>query len=147
MSRAWSTGSRTRFVRPRLTERLGFSLVEILVALTIFAVTMSALAVLTLSVGRQSVDGWGSAQRTAAVTARVNDLAIVPFDGLDARAGCTTISDPPFPRTECISVVNVTANRKTVRVTITPLDAAFPSKTVQIERTRPPSPNPFNFKL
>ena len=124
--------------------RGGFSLVEIVVALTIFAITMSALAVLTLSVGRQSVDGWGSAQRMAAVMARVNDVATIPFDGLDARVGCTKITDPPFPRTECITVKSLSATRKLVRVTITPYDVSFATKYVDIERTKPPAVNPFN---
>ena len=125
-------------------RRGGFSLAEILVAITIFAVTMSALAVLTMSVSRQSVDGWGSARRTAAVTARINDIAAVPFDGLDARAGCTSITDPPFPRTECIAVSNITTTRKRVGVTITPQDTAYDPKYVEMERTKPPALNPFN---
>ena len=62
-------------------RRRGFSLVEVIVAIALFGITMSALAALTLTVGRQSVRGWETAQRTAALLARVNDMAVVPFAG------------------------------------------------------------------
>jgi prepilin-type N-terminal cleavage/methylation domain-containing protein len=124
--------------------RRGFSLVEVIVAITLFGITMSALAALTLTVGRQSVHGWETAQRTAALTAVVNDIAVVPFDGLDARAGCTTVSTPPFPRTECVAVGNITATRKRVQITITPTNTAYAAVQTEIERTKPPALNPFN---
>jgi prepilin-type N-terminal cleavage/methylation domain-containing protein len=145
---------RAAYFRPRLVlrarrsaARRGFSLVEVIVAIALFGITMSALGGLSLAVARQSVAGWGTAQRTAALAARVNDISVVPFAQLDGRAGCTTITTQPFPRQECIAVGNVTTTRKRVRITITPANTSIDPVVSEFERTQPPALNPFNFKL
>jgi prepilin-type N-terminal cleavage/methylation domain-containing protein len=135
---------RSARITARRARRRGFSLVEVIVAIALFGITMSALAALTLTVGRQAVVGSEIAQRTSALTARVNDLSVVPFADLDGRAGCTSITDPPFPRTECIAVSTVTATRKMVRVTVIPANYAYGPVSMEIERTKPPALNPFN---
>ena len=125
-------------------RRRGFSLVEVVVAIALFGITMSAFGALSLAVARQSVSGWESAQRTAALNARVNDLSVVLFTEIDGRAGCTTITALPFPRTECVTVATVSTTRKRVRITITPAKATIDPAFVVLERTKPPATNPFN---
>jgi prepilin-type N-terminal cleavage/methylation domain-containing protein len=130
---------------PRMNRRTrrGFSLVEMIVAIALFGVSMSAIAALTFAVTRQAAATEGTVERTAALEASVNDLFSIPWTAIDARVGCTTITTAPFPRTECISVTNTTATRKQVTLTVTPTDTHIHPTTVTVERTRPPAANPF----
>ena len=124
----------------------GFSLVEVLVAIALFGISMSAIAALTLAVTRQSTATVGVVERTNVLEARVNDLFSVPWTAIDARVGCTTINTQPIQRTECITVTNVSATRKLVTLTVTPTDTLVKPATVTVERTMPPATNPFNVK-
>lgn len=125
--------------RPR---RGGFSLVEVLVALALFGVSMSAIAALSFAVTRRSTETAGTVERAVALEARVNDLFSIPWTEIDARAGCTTISAQPFPREECITVTTA-SGRKTMTLTVTPADASLNPTSVSVERTQPPATNPF----
>ena len=129
--------------RAPLRGRGGFSLIEVIVAIALFGVSMTAIAGLTFAVTRQSTATAGTVERTATLEARVNDLFSIAWTDIDARVGCTTITTQPMPRTECITVTNTTATRKRVTLTITPTDASIAPTSVAVERTRPPSPNPF----
>lgn len=123
--------------------RSGFSLVEIIVAIALFGIAMSAIAALTFAVTRQSASTVGTVERTAALEARFNDVASLAFADLDARAGCTTITAAPFPRQECVAISNISATRKRVVVAITPADTSISAVSVGFERTKPPAGNPF----
>ena len=127
--------------------RRGFSLVELIVAIALFGVSMSALGALTLAVTRQASATEGTVERTAALEARINDLFSIPWAALDARVGCETITAPPFPRTECIAVSNVTATRKRVVLSVTPADSSIDPTAIAVERTKPPATNPFKVVL
>ena len=124
-------------------SRRGFSLVEVIVAIALFGVSMSAIAALTFAVTRQAARTEGTVERTAALEASINDLFSIPWANIDARVGCTTITAMPFPRTECITVATVTATRKRVTLTVTPTDTDIHPTSVSVERTKPPSSNPF----
>ena len=120
----------------------GFSLIEVLVAIALFGVSMSALAALSFAVTRRSTETAATVERTVVLEARVNDLFSIPWTEIDGRAGCTTISTPPFPRQECITVTTA-SGRKTVTLTVTPADASVAPTSVSVERTQPPATNPF----
>jgi prepilin-type N-terminal cleavage/methylation domain-containing protein len=122
----------------------GFSLIEVVVGIVLFAVVMSAVGALSLSVSRQAVDAWGAAQRSAVATRLVNDLSLADWATLAGRAGCTVVLTGPFPRRECISVSDVSANVKRVAVTIDPDRPGLATSTLYFERARPPAANAFN---
>ena len=126
----------------RRRTRGGFSLVEVLVALALFGVSMSALAALSFAVTRRSAETAADVERTVVLEARINDLFSIPWAAIDGRAGCTTITAEPFPRQECITVTTA-SGRKTVTLTVTPSDASIHPTSVSVERTQPPSTNPF----
>lgn len=132
-----------RSMRIPAQARGGFSLVELIVAIALFGVSMSAIAALTFAVTRQAAATEGTVERTAALEARVNDLFSIAWPDIDARVGCTTITTAPFPREECITVTTVNATRKRVTLTVTPADTDIHPTTVTVERTKPPATNPF----
>jgi prepilin-type N-terminal cleavage/methylation domain-containing protein len=127
----------------RHSGRRGFSLVEVIVAIALFGISMTAIGALTFAVTRQSTATVGTVERTAGLEARVNDLFSIAWTDINARVGCAAITAPPFPRTECITVVDESATRKTVTLTITPTDASIHPTSVAVERTKPPAANPF----
>ena len=125
--------------------RGGFSLVEVIVAIALFGISMSAIAALTFAVARRSTETAATVDRTVVLEAGANDLFSIPWSALDGRAGCTTLT-MPFPRQECVTVV--TANgRKTVTLTVTPTDTSLAPASVSVERTQPPATNPFRVAL
>jgi prepilin-type N-terminal cleavage/methylation domain-containing protein len=125
------------------TGRTGFSIVEVIVAIALFGVSMSAIGALTFAVTRQSATTGGNIDRTAAIEARANDLFSIAWTDIDGRLGCTTITAQPLPRTECITTTTLSATRRRVTLTITPTDPSLHPTTVAVERSRPPSANPF----
>ena len=135
-----SNGS-SRTEAPGRRTRRGFSLVEVLVAIALFGVAMSAIGALTFAVARRSTDTAATVDRTVVLEARVNDLFSIPWTQLAGRAGCTT-HNQPFQRQECITVT-VASGRATVTLTVTPTDVSIPATSVQVERTQPPATNPF----
>ena len=127
----------------RAARRSGFSLVEVIVAIALFGVSMSAIGALTLAVTRQSAATVGTVERTAALEASANDLFSIAWADIPSRVGCTTITAPPFPRTECISTTAITTTRRTVTLTVTPTDTSIHPTSISVERTQPPAANPF----
>jgi prepilin-type N-terminal cleavage/methylation domain-containing protein len=136
---------------PRATSarsvRRGFSLVEVIVAIALFGVSMSAIGALTLAVTRQSTAGAGVVERTAALEARANDLFALKWSEINGQVGCTTITTAPLPRTECVTVTTVTPTRKQVTLTITPTDTSIRPASISVEHTQPPATNPFRATL
>ena len=127
--------------------RRGFSLVEVIVAIALFGVSMSAIGALTLAVTRQSTAGAGVVERTAVLEARANDLFALKWSEINAQVGCTTVTTAPLPRTECITVTTSSATRKTVTLTLTPTDASIRPASISVEHTQPPATNPFKVTL
>jgi prepilin-type N-terminal cleavage/methylation domain-containing protein len=127
----------------RIAHRAGFSLVEVIVAIALFGISMSAIGALTFAVTRQSAATVGTVERTAALEASANDLFSITWAEIPARIGCTTITVQPLPRTECITATTITATRRTLTLTITPTDSSIHPTTISVERTQPPAANPF----
>lgn len=129
---------------PRVRARAGFSLVEVVVALTLFAVLMSTLAVATIPVVRGATRGVASAQRAAALMRKLNQLEVLSFDSLPGRAGCASVGAPTYPRTECVRVVNVSSQLRRVTILVTPSDTLFRPDSVSFHRAKAVSANPLN---
>ncbi len=124
----------------------GFTLIEIMVAMTLLSITLVSLAAWTYHVARRSVNSAAVAYRTAALTEQVGRLTVLPFANLDAEdtgVDCPQITDPPFPHTRCITVTMVSATVRDVLVVITPDNTQFRPESLLFERTRP-AVNPFN---
>lgn len=130
---------------PRSTAaRRGMTLLEVVIALTIFAVCTAGIAGLTGYVARGSRLNGIATARSAALAAQINRLEVLPFDTLPSRAGCTSVSTGVVPRTECVTVTNLTATRRRVTFIQQPSNTALRPDTVIFERSKPAAFNPFN---
>jgi prepilin-type N-terminal cleavage/methylation domain-containing protein len=98
----------------------GFTLVEVLVSMTLLSIASLSLGTLMFQAARQAHATSGAAYQTAAVASALGQYDVLPFDQLVAGTTCTTVNDPEFPHERCVTVVNVNSKAKTVTVVITP---------------------------
>jgi prepilin-type N-terminal cleavage/methylation domain-containing protein len=127
----------------RLPFRAGFSLVELLVAVTLLSITLAGAARLSFVMARRSYPLVGVAARDAVIAQQINQFAALPFDSLTAKMGTTTVRRPPLPYTRTVRVENLAPRWRRVTLIIAPLNPLVSPDTAVIERAKP-DPNPFN---
>jgi prepilin-type N-terminal cleavage/methylation domain-containing protein len=98
----------------------GFTLVEILVSMTLLSIASLAMGTLLFRAARQASATSSAAHQTAAMAGTTARLDVLPFDALVAGTTCVTVTDPAFPHTVCTTINNVSAKVKLVTVVITP---------------------------
>ncbi len=116
--------------------RRGAGLIEVLLAITIFALIATSHAAVTLRYATRAKEVRTGAARSAALQEYLVRLAAVPFDSLSARAGCRTVTTGDLPNTRCITVTTVTSSKVTVRLILTPTSSAYKPDTVTMTRTK-----------
>jgi prepilin-type N-terminal cleavage/methylation domain-containing protein len=108
----------TRRRRTRNTK--GFTLVEVLVSMTLLSVASLALGSMLFRAARQANAASQGAYQTASLSGRVSQLQALPFDQLPAAGtSCVTLTTP-IAGTQCTTVNNVSAKVKQVTVVMTP---------------------------
>ena len=125
-------------------SRRGFSLVEVMVSMTLIAVALSALVGPTYQFAQRSTALGAATQRAAIVAEQVHRLSVLPFDSLPSRAGCLGASNAALPHVRCVTVTAVTATRLQVAVVVTPANPAFRPDSVVFDRVRAAASNPFS---
>jgi prepilin-type N-terminal cleavage/methylation domain-containing protein len=103
----------------------GFSLVEVLVSMTILSVASLAMGTLLIRATRAAGATSSAAHQTAAMSGAVARLDVLPFDALVAGTTCVTLTAVEFPHTECTTILNVSAKIKQVTVVVTPTGNAL----------------------
>jgi prepilin-type N-terminal cleavage/methylation domain-containing protein len=98
----------------------GFTLVEILVSMTLLSVASLSMGTLLFRAARQAQAVSSGSYQSAAIQGALSSYDVVPFDQLIAGTTCVTVTDPSFPHQRCVTIVNVNSKAKTVTVTITP---------------------------
>lgn len=121
----------------------GFTLVEIMVALTVLSIAILPISGLVYQLARRSVASSQAQHVGGVVTAELGRLSVVEYDVLPAAAGCVVISSPPFPHERCITVVDVSARLRRVTLIVTPSVPLSRPDTLVFDRGRLAG-NPFN---
>jgi prepilin-type N-terminal cleavage/methylation domain-containing protein len=98
----------------------GFTLIEVLVSMTILSVASLALATMLIRSTRAAGATSSAAHQTAAMSGTVARLDVLPFDALVAGTSCVTVTAAEFPYTACTTINNVSSKVKLVTVVITP---------------------------
>jgi hypothetical protein len=124
--------------------RRGITLIEVVIALTMFAVVTATIASMTTHVARGSRFNSIATVRAGALAAQVNRLEVLPYDSLPSRAGCWSVSTGLLPRSECVGVEDVVVGRRRVTFVLTPSNTALRPDTVIFERTKPKAFHPLN---
>jgi prepilin-type N-terminal cleavage/methylation domain-containing protein len=138
------TQLRRRTIAGSATARRGITLIEVVMALTMFAVVSTSIASMTTHVARGSRFTSIATVRAGALAAQVNRLEVLPYDTLPSRAGCASVSSGLLPRSECVTVEDVVVGRRRVTFVLTPSNTALRPDTVIFERTKPKAYHPLN---
>lgn len=117
-------------------DRAGVGLIEVLLAITIFALIATSHAAVTLRYATRAKEIQVGASRSAALQETIMRLASVPFDSLPNRVGCTSTTTGVLPFTRCVTVTDVSATKRTVNLIFTPTSPAFKPDTVSMTRTK-----------
>jgi prepilin-type N-terminal cleavage/methylation domain-containing protein len=108
----------TKQTRPS-PETGGFTLVEVMVSMTLLSVGSLALAGMLVRATRQAGAASAGAYQTAMVSGEVSRMGAAPYDLLVAGTTCVSITSP-FQGTRCTTINNVSAKVKQVTVVVTP---------------------------
>jgi prepilin-type N-terminal cleavage/methylation domain-containing protein len=120
----------------RKRDRQGFTLVEILVSITVLALGMVLLGnVLAKSTGTVRAASSVSYQ-TAIIAAEANRLDAVPFAQLAAGTVCDTTTALPLPRIRCNTVTDINPKLKQLKIRVIPTDSVhLRADSVMFERS------------
>ena len=97
----------------------GFTLVEVMVSMTLLSVGSLALAGMLVRATRQAGAASAGAYQTAMVAGEVSRMDATPYDLLVVGTTCVSITHP-FQGTQCTTINNVSAKVKQVTVVVTP---------------------------
>jgi hypothetical protein len=117
-------------------KRPGLSVVEIVVALTLFGTVTIAMAGLSLTVAKRAEANDVFTKRTALLQQQMNRLQAIPYDSLADKAGSVVVTAGPFPHERKISI-NTTGSRTRVVVQIIPAHAPDRAETIAFDRAKP----------
>lgn len=116
--------------------RRGAGLIEVLLAITIFALIATSHAAVTLRYATRVKDVKVGATRSAMLQEYIVRLASVPFDSLPGRVGCTTTTTGDLPNQRCILVTDVSTTKRTVTFIFRPTRTSIKPDTITMTRTK-----------
>lgn len=127
-------------MRRGVRRRVGFSLIEVIMSLTILAIVMSLLASLSLTVARRGRDNDNVIKRNSALAQQAGRYGVMSFTDLASQTiGTTTtlmlLGDFTFNRRVTIS--KPATNRYRINIVIAPQTSEFKPDSVTFDRTRP----------
>jgi prepilin-type N-terminal cleavage/methylation domain-containing protein len=96
----------------------GFTLVEIMVSMTLLSVASVALGSMLFQAARQAGATSAATHQSAELQGEISRMDALPFDQLVAGTTCVTITMPPGTR--CTTINDVNSKTKQVTVVVTP---------------------------
>lgn len=126
-----------------MSARKGFSLIEVMVALTMLAIVLLSLAKISMAIGLRSRTNDIVAKRTAALQAEANKFGSIPYSTL-ATWPTATVRDTlgTFIYDRKLSITNTGTTRYTIKITVTPVRDATKKDSIILDRTLPPTSSP-----
>ena len=119
-------------------KRSGLSIIEIVVALTLFGTVAIAMGGLSLVVAKRAEANDVFTKRTALLQQQMNWLQALPYDSVANKAGSVVVTSGPFPHTRTIEVSSH-GSRTRVIVRIIPSRAPDRAESIAFDRARPTS--------
>jgi prepilin-type N-terminal cleavage/methylation domain-containing protein len=131
-----------------LRHRSGFTLVEVLVSITVLAVGTLVLGGLLVRASRSAEAASSISFQTAAMAAEMARLDALPFTALAAGTTCDTTTGPPLPRIRCSTITNASADVKVIKIKVTATqNPLVKADSVMFERSVTTPVNPLNTPL
>ena len=125
------------------TPRKGFSLIEVMVAMTILSIVLLSLAKISIAVGTRARSSDVVAKRTAALQLEANKLGAVPFASLATwPTAPQTISLGSFQYTRRLTITAAGPARFTMKIVVVPVKDSTKKDSLMLDRTKPPATSP-----
>ena len=129
--------------RPRDRRRAGFSLLEVMVAMTMLSIVLMSLAKLSTIISVRSTSADLVAKRTAILQLEANKFGAMPFDSLRLFSTTTvTRTLGGFGYSRAITRVDNSSTRSTIKIVITPAANTALKDSVTFDRTKPATTTP-----
>ena len=106
----------------RARRAAGFTLIEILVSITMLAVGILALGTLMARGARSAGAASAVSYQTTVLGAEAARFDAVPFTLLAAGTTCDTVAAAPLPRIRCATITDINPKLRRVSVVVTPTD-------------------------
>jgi prepilin-type N-terminal cleavage/methylation domain-containing protein len=127
VSQAWSQWD---------SHRRGFTLVEVLVTITLISTGILVLGGMLLRSARAAGAASAVSYQTAAMASEVGRLDAVPFTALAAGTTCDTLAVAQLPRIRCSIIADISAKAKRVTVRVAAIgNPLIPTDSVIFERS------------
>ena len=128
-----------------MSLRRGVSLIEVMVALTLFGLIATVHTVATMRYGLRTRVAAIGAARAAAVSTAVDLFSTMPRASIAGAAGCTNVQENiHYYYSRCVTITAATATISRIRVVITPVNTALSRDTVWVDRVTANTTPPFN---
>ena len=98
----------------------GFTLIEVMVSISLLGLTLAVMAPVTMRVARLSTGSTASTQRTAVLAGEVQRLEQVDFADLAPGTTCHNMTAADFPHWKCIRIASLNATTRRMAVIVTP---------------------------
>ena len=115
----------------------GFSLIEVIVSLTLLSVALMGLAGLTAAAARRATSVARVSTVAQILTQQVNRIGAVPYDSLPLGITCKSITTNGFGYLRCVRVDSLQLKLKQITLAIIPNSTAFKPVTEIFHRSRP----------
>ena len=123
--------------------RKGFSLIEVMVAMTMFAVVMLGIAKTATAVAVRGRTNDVTAKRTATLLREANKLGAVPFANLATWPTTPdTLSRDNFRYARRVVITPIGMTRYTVKIVVTPTADVSKKDSIVVERSKPAMGSP-----
>jgi prepilin-type N-terminal cleavage/methylation domain-containing protein len=124
-------------------NRKGFSLIEVIIAMTLLAIVLMSLAKMSLMV---AVRGRGNdlvAKRTAVLQLEGNKLGALPYSTLSTWSTTTqTLTLGDFTYKRRMAIANTSSNRYSIKILIIPMNDTTKKDSLTLDRTKPATSTP-----
>ena len=124
------------------SKRQGFSLVEVMVAMTMLAIVMLSLARMSVTVATLGRTNDLVAKRNAVLQMEANKLGAAPFDSVTKWSTTTrTFTQGTFSYSRRMTITALSATRDSVKIVVIPTSNTAKKDSVFIIRSKPTTTN------
>jgi prepilin-type N-terminal cleavage/methylation domain-containing protein len=125
--------------RLRRPAKAGFTLIEVLVAMTLLSIILMGLAGVTFQMAAASRGNDTVAKRNAVLVQEANKFNALPFDSLaTVNTADQTLTFGDFKFTRRLTITTESSKHKTIKIVITPFLTPLKKDSVFVTRTKPP---------
>jgi len=123
--------------------RKGFSLIEVMIAMTLLAIVLMSLAKMSIMVGLRGRGNDLVAKRTAVLQLEANKLGAIPYSSLSTwSTSPVTLMLGDFAYTRRMAIANTGTNRYSIKLIVMPSSDTTRKDSVTLDRTKPATNTP-----